>query len=1083
MPIRNDIQKILVIGSGPIVIGQAAEFDYAGTQACHALKEEGKEVILVNSNPATIMTDKETADRVYMEPINLDFLTRVLRKERPDAILASLGGQTGLNMAMELAKSGILVELGIEVLGTGLNSIEMAEDRDKFRSLMKEMKEPIPPSKIVNTMDEAMEFAAEIDFPIIIRPAFTLGGTGGGIAATEEEYRELVHSGLSNSPINQILVEMSIAGFKEVEYEVMRDSNDSCITVCNMENIDPVGVHTGDSIVVAPSQTLSDKEYQMLRSSSLRIIRALKIEGGCNVQFALDPHSFQYYVIEVNPRVSRSSALASKATGYPIAKLAAKISVGYRLDEVVNPVTGNTYAAFEPSIDYIVTKIPRWPFDKFTNADRKLGTQMKATGEVMSIGRTFEESYLKAVRSLENDCFHFYREEYTSLTTGEIKQKLSQVDDERSFVVMEALRRGISFSEIHDVTKIDPFFLFKWNKIVEMEKAISVQREDLTEETCRKAKRAGFTDRAISLFSGIKESNILEKRNNWEIKPVFKMVDTCAAEFESVSPYYYSTYEQEDEVEKTDREKILVLGSGPIRIGQGVEFDYATVHAVKAIQQEGFEAIIINNNPETVSTDFSISDRLYFEPLFIEDVMNVVDKEKPKGVIVQFGGQTAINLADELIQRGVKILGTSLDSIDIAEDRDRFEKLLKKLEIAQPLGKTVRSETEAVKVAEDLGFPVLVRPSYVLGGRAMEIVYSTEELKSYIQTAVKLNPEHPVLIDRYMIGREVELDVISDGVDVCIPGIMEHVERAGVHSGDSIAVYPPPTIYEHLKQQLIEISTKICKELDVKGLLNIQAVIKKDQIYVIEVNPRASRTIPFLSKVTDIPMANIATKIAIGKSLKEQGVATGYQPESSRYSVKAPVFSFAKLHRVDTNLGPEMKSTGEVIGRDSSLPKALYKALIASGMKIPSHGAVVATIAQKDKEEALPIIRGFHNLGFRIYATRGTAEFLEKNKVPAQPLAKIEEGGPNILDVVKKAEVQYIFNTMTKGKAATRDGFQIRRAAVERGMVCLTSIDTAAVLLKVLETISFSLEPWEQQSNNNAFIKSKDAKPSEYFRI
>ena len=1063
MPKRQDIKKILVIGSGPIVIGQAAEFDYAGTQACQALKEEGYEVILVNSNPATIMTDVETADRIYMEPLTEEFVTRILRKERPDALLAGLGGQTALNLALALAKRGILAELGVELIGTSLNSIEQAEDRDKFRSLMRDLGQPTPPSAIVHSIAEALGFAAEIGYPIIVRPAFTMGGTGGGIATDESQYREILATGLAFSPIHQCLVEKSIAGFKEIEYEVMRDAKNNCICVCNMENFDPVGVHTGDSIVFAPSQTLSDKEYQLLRTASLQIIQALKIEGGCNVQLALDPQSFAYYVIEVNPRVSRSSALASKATGYPIAKMAAKIAVGYALDEIINPVTGNTYAAFEPSLDYIVCKIPRWPFDKFAAADRRLGTQMKATGEIMAMGRTLEESLLKGVRSLEIGVSHLYLKSLATMSEAELISKIKACDDERLFAVTEALRRGINLESLQQLTGIDLFFLYKLYKIIQLEH--SLQQAPWQVDILRHAKEYGFSDAEVARQWGSDELKLRQFRREQNILPVYKMVDTCAAEFASVSPYFYSCYDQEDERVEDPSTKVLVLGSGPIRIGQGVEFDYASVHAVKALQELGYKALLINNNPETVSTDFSVSDALFFEPLHFEDVMNLIDKEKPIGVLVQFGGQTAINLAPKLAAMGVKILGSSLESIDRAEDREKFEQLLKQLDIAQPLGKTVKAKTEALAVAEALGYPVLVRPSYVLGGRAMEIVHSAAELNDYIETAVELNPEHPVLIDRYMIGREFELDVICDGKEVCIPGIMEHIERAGVHSGDSIAVYPPPTLYENLKHKLVDIATKISLALEVKGLLNLQAVIKKDQIYVIEVNPRSSRTVPFLSKVTGVSMAKIATKAAMGVSLREQGAPIGFLPESHDYSVKAPVFSFAKLQRVDTGLGPEMKSTGEVIGRDRSLSKALYKALVASGMKIPHHGNVILTVADKEKPELLGLAREFAALGFELLATQGTAEFLRAKGLRVKSLRKAEEASPNIVDCIKNGEAQYVVNTMTKGKAPTRDGFQIRRAAVERDVVCITSLDTARALLQVLASMSFSLQAWERDQD------------------
>ncbi|MCP3771921.1 carbamoyl-phosphate synthase large subunit [Paenibacillus sp. MZ04-78.2] len=1061
MPKNNNLKKILVIGSGPIVIGQAAEFDYAGTQACQALKEEGFEVVLINSNPATIMTDTNMADKVYIEPITLDFVSQIIRQERPDGLLPTLGGQTGLNMAVELARAGVLERENVKLLGTQLTAIEKAEDRDLFRDLMRELEQPVPESTIVTTVQEALDFANEIGYPIIVRPAYTLGGTGGGICATEEELLETVASGIRYSPIGQCLIEKSIAGMKEVEYEVMRDANDNCIVVCNMENFDPVGVHTGDSIVVAPSQTLSDREYQMLRSASLKIIRALNIEGGCNVQFALDPHSYQYYVIEVNPRVSRSSALASKATGYPIAKMAAKIAIGYTLDEIVNPVTGQTYACFEPTLDYIVSKIPRWPFDKFTSANRKLGTQMKATGEVMAIGRTFEESIHKAVRSLEIGVHRLYLKDAETLDQDTLELRLVKPDDERIFLIAEALRRGYSVQQLQDLTKVDWWFLHKLEGLIAFE--AELLQPELSEELLREAKRKGFTDRAIAELrrqadkglSLTQEADVRAYRIGLGLKPVYKMVDTCAAEFEATTPYYYSTYETEDEVKETTKQKVVVLGSGPIRIGQGIEFDYSTVHAVWAIQKAGYEAVIINNNPETVSTDFNTSDRLYFEPLFFEDVMNVIEREQPIGVIVQFGGQTAINLAAPLVKAGVRILGTDLENIDAAEDRKKFEALLRQLDIAQPPGGTVSSVGEAVGMASRFGYPVLVRPSYVLGGRAMEIVYSDEELLSYMEYAVKINPEHPVLIDRYMLGKEVEVDAICDKETVLIPGIMEHVERAGVHSGDSIAVYPPQTVSAELKQKIIDITTKIARGLQIVGLVNIQFVIYQDEVYVIEVNPRSSRTVPFLSKVTKIPMANVATRVIMGEKLADMGYQTGLWPEDKFVSVKVPVFSFAKLRRVDTTLGPEMKSTGEVMGRDKTFAKALYKGLIGSGMKIPPTGAIIATIADKDKDEAMEIFRGFDRLGYRIVATGGTAQALEDAGLQVTRVSKLSEGSPNILDLIRNGEAHFVVNTLTKGKTPERDGFRIRREAVENGIVCMTSLDTVSALLHVLESTYF----------------------------
>ncbi|WP_020615553.1 carbamoyl-phosphate synthase large subunit [Paenibacillus daejeonensis] len=1065
MPKNKELKKILVIGSGPIVIGQAAEFDYAGTQACQALKEEGMEVVLINSNPATIMTDTNMADKVYIEPITLDFVSQIIRQERPDGLLPTLGGQTGLNMAVELARAGVLERENVKLLGTQLTAIEKAEDRDLFRDLMRELEQPVPDSTIVTTVQEAVDFANEIGYPIIVRPAYTLGGTGGGICANEEELLETVASGIRYSPINQCLIEKSIAGMKEVEYEVMRDANDNCIVVCNMENFDPVGVHTGDSIVVAPSQTLSDREYQMLRSASLKIIRALNIEGGCNVQFALDPQSYQYYVIEVNPRVSRSSALASKATGYPIAKMAAKIAIGYTLDELINPVTGQTYACFEPTLDYIVSKIPRWPFDKFISANRKLGTQMKATGEVMAIGRTFEESMQKAVRSLEIGVHRIFLKDAVQLDDAILRTRLQKPDDERMFLVTEAFRRGYSLQEIQDLTSIDWWFLDKLERIVKFEDRL--RKETLTDELLYEAKRMGFTDRAIGELRQegqpgadlTHEDEIRKLRLSKGLKPVYKMVDTCAAEFEATTPYYYSTYETENEVTQTDKEKVLVLGSGPIRIGQGIEFDYSTVHAVWAIQDAGYEAVIINNNPETVSTDFNTSDRLYFEPLFFEDVMNVIEQEKPIGVIVQFGGQTAINLAAPLTKAGVRILGSSLESIDSAEDRKKFEALLRKLDIAQPEGKTVTSVDEAVDTASGLGYPVLVRPSYVLGGRAMEIVYSDQELLTYMEQAVKINPEHPVLIDRYMLGKEAEVDAICDGEQVLIPGIMEHVERAGVHSGDSIAVYPPQSLSEDIKQQIVDITIKIAKEFKVLGLVNIQFVIFNEKVYVIEVNPRSSRTVPFLSKVTNIPMANLATKLILGAKLADQGYSEGLWPEDEYVSVKVPVFSFAKLRRVDPTLTPEMKSTGEVMGRDVQYAKALYKGLIGAGMRVPQSGGIIATVSDKDKEEAIEILRGFYELGYNLIATGGTAKALEEAGMRVTRVNKLSEGSPNILDLLRGGQAHFVVNTLTKGKTPERDGFRIRREAVENGVVCMTSLDTVRALLNMMQTINFSSRP------------------------
>lgn len=1068
MPKRADLKKILVIGSGPIVIGQAAEFDYAGTQACQALREEGYEVVLVNSNPATIMTDAEMADKVYVEPLDVDFVAQIIRKERPDGLLGTLGGQTGLNLTVQLAERGILASAGVELLGTSLDAIRKAEDRELFRNLMNELEMPVPDSEIVTSIEQARAFARKIGFPIIIRPAYTLGGTGGGIAGSWDEYEEIVELGLTLSPIGQILVERSIAGYKEVEYEVMRDGAGNCIVVCNMENFDPVGVHTGDSIVVAPSQTLSDTEYQMLRTASLRAIRALGIEGGCNIQFALDPHSHHYYVIEVNPRVSRSSALASKATGYPIAKVAAKIAVGYTLDEIKNPVTGETYASFEPALDYVVTKIPRWPFDKFNSANRRLGTQMKATGEVMAIGRTLEESLMKAVRSLEvgvDSLFHSHAAEWTD---EEIEDRLRRPDDERLFVIAEAIRRGLSRETIHALTRIDRWFLVKLERLVQMEGVLGdwAQSAELARgdwqrfaPVLRTAKRMGYPDSAIARLLLADPGDVRRHRLELGIRPVFKMVDTCAGEFAAATPYYYSSYEDEDEVVESTNRKLVVLGSGPIRIGQGIEFDYCSVHAVWALRRAGYEAIIINNNPETVSTDFNTSDRLYFEPLHPEDVLNVIDRERPDGVIVQFGGQTAINLASSLAQAGVPIYGTALADIDRAEDREKFDALLSVLEIPRPAGKSVTCLEGALEVAAELGYPVLVRPSYVLGGRAMQIVDSDKELRTYMQDAVQASRERPILVDRYIQGVEVEVDAISDGETVFIPGIMEHIERAGVHSGDSIAVYPPKSVSAGTKEKLIDYTIRLARGLHVKGMINIQFVIRAEEVYVLEVNPRSSRTVPFLSKVTGVPMIDLAMQAVLGRSLADLGVTTGLAPESDLVSVKVPVFSFAKLRRVDITLGPEMKSTGEVMGTEKTYAKALYKGMLAAGTVIPSHGTVLATVADKDKEEAWPILRGFADLGFRVAATEGTARFLRERGLDAAVVNKLAQGTPNLADDIREGRIQLVINTLTQGRQPERDGFRIRRTAVEHGVPCLTSLDTAASLLEVLSTIRFTTIP------------------------
>ncbi|MCW3491042.1 carbamoyl-phosphate synthase large subunit [Dethiobacter alkaliphilus] len=1057
MPRYKDIKKVMVIGSGPIIIGQAAEFDYAGTQACRALKDEGLEVILVNSNPATIMTDTNIADRVYIEPLQIDTLTEIIAKERPDGLLPTLGGQVGLNAGKDLAEQGILERYGVRMLGTPLDAIIRAEDRDHFKQTMEMLNEPIPASTIVSSIDDAVSFAAEAGYPVVVRPAYTMGGTGGGFAADEEELRSTAQRGLKASPINQILVEQSVAGWKEVEFEVMRDSNDNCITICSMENIDPVGVHTGDSIVVAPAQTLTDKEFQMLRNASLKIIRALGIEGGCNIQFALDTDSFNYIVIEVNPRVSRSSALASKATGYPIAKVATKIAIGMTLDEIENAVTQKTTACFEPTIDYVVIKVPRWPFDKFALAQRTLGTQMKATGEVMAIDRNLEAAILKAVRSLEIGVHSLKLDTAAGLSMEELKELIVRPNDERLFILAEAFRRGITVEEVYNISRIDPFFSQKIKNIIDMEKKIASfagqGAKAIDKDLWVAAKEMGFADETIAELLGTTEEEVRSARKAREVGPVYKMVDTCAAEFEAGTPYFYSTYGTEDEAEVTEKRKIMVLGSGPIRIGQGIEFDYCSVHSVWALQDAGYETIIVNNNPETVSTDFDTADRLYFEPLQPEDVLNILDKEQPDGVIVQFGGQTAINLAEPLANAGIPIIGTSVENIDRAEDRDKFDLLLTELDIPRPPGQTVTSAAEAVPAAQAIGYPVVVRPSYVLGGRAMEIVYSDDELLEYMHNAVRVSPRHPVLVDKYLLGTELEVDAISDGETVLIPGIMEHIERAGVHSGDSIAMYPAQSIADKHKELIVDYTTRLARGLEVKGIINIQYVLFEDNLYVIEVNPRSSRTVPFLSKVTDIPMVQLATRCALGEKLKDLGYNGGICPDMPFVAVKAPVFSFAKLADLETSLGPEMKSTGEVMGIDVDLPRALYKALLAANLYIPASGNILATVADKDKADAIPLLLQFAKLGFKLYATHGTAKALLEAGCEVGRVNKIAEGSPHVADMIRGGSIDVVVNTLTKGKAPKRDGFRIRRAAVELNIPCLTSLDTTKAVLHVMETL------------------------------
>ena len=1053
MPIDTSIKKVMVIGSGPIVIGQAAEFDYAGTQACRALREEGIEVVLVNSNPATIMTDGNMADRVYIEPLTVDILEEIIYKEKPDGLLPTLGGQVGLNLAKELAEAGILERAGVRLLGTSLEAIKNAEDRDLFKKLMQQINEPIPDSDIVGTVEEAVASARRIGYPVIIRPAYTLGGAGGGVAENEEQLIAITKKGLRYSAIDQVLIEKSVAGWKEIEYEVMRDKNDTCIIICNMENVDPVGVHTGDSIVVAPVLTLTDVENQMLRSASINIIRSLGIEGGCNVQFALNPEKMEYIVIEVNPRVSRSSALASKATGYPIAKVASKIALGYHLEEIENNVTGKTKCAFEPAIDYVVCKIPRWPFDKFKDGNRRLGSQMKATGEIMSIGRTFEIAWQKGIRSLELDEKYFLSDLFKDFTTEELDSKLRLVDDQRLYALGEALERGYTSERIHEITKIDMFFLDILRKLVIFEKEI-LPKNPGEKDLLIQAKEKGFADEQIAEAWKMTEDEVRKLRKEMGILAAYKMVDTCAGEFEAVTPYYYSGWNESDELAPSDRKKVIVLGSGPIRIGQGIEFDYCCVHSAWALKEAGYESVVINNNPETVSTDFDTSDRLFFEPLTVEDVMNIIDAENPEGVIVQFGGQTAINLAKPLQDRGVKILGTSVENIDDAEDREKFDAILEELGIPRPKGKTVKSAQEALIVAEDLGFPLLVRPSYVLGGRAMEIVYNMAELEEYMKSAVKVSKEHPVLVDQYLVGKELEVDAICDGEGILIPGIMEHVERAGVHSGDSTAMYPPFSLDQETEELLYEYTKKMAVRMNVKGLMNVQYLIHKGKIYVIEVNPRSSRTVPYLSKVTDIPMVSLATRAIFGEKLPEMGYSYGMQEKKKLTAVKMPVFSFSKLIDVETSLGPEMKSTGEVLGVDADPNKALYKALIAAGYVFSKNGAILATVSDKDKEESLELLRRFYNIGFSIKATSGTASYLNENGIKAESIKKIKEGSPNVEDIIKNGEIAFVINTLTKGKLPERDGFRIRRAAVEFNVPCLTSLDLAQAVLNVLESMS-----------------------------
>ncbi len=1048
MPKNPNIKKVLVIGSGPIIIGQAAEFDYAGTQACRALKEEGMEVVLINSNPATIMTDKTIADKVYIEPLTVDVVKQLIIEEQPDSILPTLGGQNALNIAMALADEGFLEAHNVHTIGTSTNTIKLAEDRLEFKNLMERIGEPCASSLVVTSTKDAIGFANKIGYPVVVRPAYTLGGTGGGIASDEEELVSICSNGLRLSRVGQCLIERCIAGWKEIEYEVMRDSHGNCITVCNMENLDPVGVHTGDSIVVAPSQTLSDKEYQMLRSSALNIITALKIEGGCNVQFALHPTSFEYCVIEVNPRVSRSSALASKATGYPIAKLAAKIALGYTLDEIINAVTGKTYASYEPTLDYVVCKIPKWPFDKFVDASRKLGTQMKATGEVMSICTNFEGALMKALRSLEQNIYYLHLPEIAGKDKEFLLHKLENVDDQRLFVVAESLRQGISEETIHDITKIDLWFIDKIKRLVEMEQTLKTS--ELTVDLLRAAKRLEFPDSVIALLTNKTEQEVKTMRLNNNIVAAYKVVDTCAAEFDANTPYYYSVYDAYNEVEvSNDRKKIMVLGSGPIRIGQGIEFDYCSVHCVWALKEAGYETIIVNNNPETVSTDFDIADKLFFEPLTPEDVESIVKLEKPDGAIVQFGGQTAIKLTKALMEMGVKILGTSADDVDAAEDRERFDEILEQCGIDRPKGTTVFTVDEALEAAHQLGYPVLVRPSYVLGGQGMQIAVNDSDIEKFMAIINRTHQEHPILVDKYLMGKEVEVDAICDENGILIPGIMEHIERAGVHSGDSISVYPTQKVKPFIKEIIADYTARLAKALHVIGLINIQFIVLDDKVYVIEVNPRSSRTIPYISKVTDIPVVDVATRVIMGKTIKEQGYEYGLAPEKETIAIKMPIFSFEKIRGADVALGPEMKSTGEVLGISNDFEEAIYKAFIGSGVDLPIHYKMIATIKDEDKEEFLPIAKKYVEYGYEIYSTIGTYKFLREHGINAKFVNRISEQENTIIDLLMTGTVDLVIDRPTRNNNE-KDGFLIRRVAVETGVPTFTSLDTCEALINCL---------------------------------